>query len=219
MVEIIAFAIVGLVLGLIAAKYADYVLVSELEGERHKLFCMRNVITSIITAIVYSLIIATNGINVYSMVLLLTTIALISLSIVDWCSYEIPIQYNYYLFGLGVVATAFDYKHWYSHIIGMLLVSGIFYLILVATHGRGMGGGDVKLMFTVGLIIGWQEILLVMLIGSVLGAVIHSVIARVKNGDHMLAFGPYLSAASIIAMVWGTPLINMYISYLKTGMK
>ena len=77
-----------------------------------------------------------------------------------------------------------------------------------------MGGGDIKLMATVGLLLGWQKILLGMVLGSLLGSVIHLVLMKVTGKERMLAFGPYLAAASFIAMCYGQQLIDLYIRYV-----
>lgn len=210
--------IAGLIIGILSSQYAGYVLHKEQGFDKPKFFSKREIIVGVLSAMIWLLLFVRLGFNWVTILYALSTFALIGLSIVDWCSYEIPIQYNYYIFVIGVVRLALDYKHWPTYVIGMLLVSGIFYIILLATKGRGMGGGDVKLMFTVGLLLGWKLILVTMIIGCVLGSVIHTVIAKIKKGDHMLAFGPYLSVASIIAMVVGNPIVSWYAGYITGSM-
>lgn len=146
----------------------------------------------------------------------LTSSALLGLSVVDLAIFEIPPQFNWFILVVGAVATAFDHQNWISHLIGMFLVSGIFYLIALATKGKGMGGGDIKLMATVGLLLGWQKILLVMALGSILGAVIHSIVMKVSKKEHMLAFGPYLSAAAVLVMCYGDTVLQWYIGNFLT---
>ena len=53
---------------------------------------------------------------------------------------------------------------------------------------------------------------LAFLIGCILGAVIHSIRMKVTKAEHVLAFGPYLCAGLTIAMLFGTNIINWYIS-------
>ena len=146
----------------------------------------------------------------------LTTTALLGLSVVDLAIYEIPVQFNWFILVLGIVMTALDYHNWHEHLIGMFLVSGIFYIIALITKGNGMGGGDIKLMATVGLLLGWQKILLVMALGSVMGAVIHSIVMVVSKKEHVLAFGPYLSGASFIIMCFGEQILQWYTAHFLT---
>lgn len=156
------------------------------------------------------------GVSVTFLLYALTSSALLGLSVVDLAIFEIPPQFNWFILTIGAVATAFDHQNWISHLIGMFLVSGIFYLIALATKGKGMGGGDIKLMATVGLLLGWQKILLVMALGSILGAVIHSIVMKVSKKEHMLAFGPYLSAAAVLVMGYGDTVLRWYIGNFLT---
>jgi leader peptidase (prepilin peptidase)/N-methyltransferase len=68
----------------------------------------------------------------------------------------------------------------------------------------------VKLVGAAGLLIGWQNMLLAVLVGSVSGAVIHSV--RMRGGEgRKLAFGPYLAAGIWLAALAGGPIISAYL--------
>lgn len=156
------------------------------------------------------------GFSVRFLLYALASSALLGLSVIDLAVFEIPPQFNWFILAVGAAATAFDYQNWLGHLIGMFLVSGLFYLIAFATKGKGMGGGDIKLMATVGLLLGWQKILLVMALGSILGAVIHSIVMMLSKKEHMLAFGPYLSAAAVIVMCCGDTILQWYIGSFLT---
>ncbi|MBQ8621450.1 MAG: prepilin peptidase [Oscillospiraceae bacterium] len=135
---------------------------------------------------------------------------LLVLSVIDWRTFTIPNGVNLAIFLLGVVRLVTDLKNWPLYVIGMVAVSAVFLLLHIATHGNGLGMGDVKLVGAAGLLIGWQNMLLAVLVGSVAGALIHSV--RMKRGaDRRLAFGPYLAAGIWFAALVGQPLINAYL--------
>lgn len=85
-------------------------------------------------------------------------------------------------------------------------------LIYLITKGRGIGGGDIKLMAAAGLLLGWQKILLSLMIGSIAGSVIHLTLMKLKNKERVLAFGPYLALGIFIAMLYGNELINWYLA-------
>lgn len=137
--------------------------------------------------------------------------ALIVLSVIDFRTYEIPFGINVFIGVLGVVRLVTDLKHWYLYAIGAVLVSGIFYLVLVLSKGRAMGGGDVKLMAAAGLLLGAGEIFLAMLIGCLFAVIIHPIRMKVSGEDHALAFGPYLAIGIYISALVGTPIINWYL--------
>ena len=137
--------------------------------------------------------------------------ALIVLSVIDWRTYEIPIGINIFILTLGVLHLLTDLNNWPIYIAGFLSVSIFLFLIVVASKGRAMGGGDVKLMAVAGLLIGWQSIVLALFLGCVIGSVIHIIRMKISDADSVLAMGPYLSAGIIIAALWGNDLIAWYL--------
>ena len=100
-----------------------------------------------------------------------------------------------------------------DHLIGAAAVSGFLLILYLATKGRGIGGGDIKLMAAAGLFLGWKNCILAFVIGCVLGSVIHLIRMKVSKQDHVLAFGPYLAAGIFIASLWGEKIVNLYLSY------
>lgn len=136
---------------------------------------------------------------------------LMVLSVIDWRTFIIPNGINLAIFLLGLVRLVTDLENWLLYLIGMLAVSLVFLLLHVLTAGNGLGMGDVKLVAAAGLLLGWQKMLLAVLVGSVAGAIIHSV--RMKYGaDRKLAFGPYLAAGIWLSALVGQPLISAYLS-------
>ncbi len=164
-----------------------------------------------LNGILYGIIVLANGFNITSILYCLATSALLALSIIDWRTYEIPVSFNIFIGILGIIRLIVDYHHWYNYVIGMVSVSGFLLLILLITKGRGMGGGDVKLMAAAGLLVGWKLIILSLGLGCVLGSVIHITLMKVKDKDRVLAFGPYLSLGIYISMVYGEQIIRWYL--------
>ena len=134
---------------------------------------------------------------------------LLVLSVIDWRTFTIPNGINLVIFLLGVVRLITDLDHWVSYVIGLVSVSLVFLLMHLATHGNGLGMGDVKLVAGAGLLLGWSSMLLAVVIGSLSGAIIHSV--RMRCGaDRKLAFGPYLAAGIWIAALGGQQIVDAY---------
>ena len=136
---------------------------------------------------------------------LLTVVA-----VIDWRTFEIPNGVNLAIFLLGVVQLVADRRNWALYLIGMCSVSLLFLLLWFVTHGNGLGMGDVKLMAAAGLLLGWPRILLAMILGSVSGAIIHTIRMR-RGAGRKLAFGPYLSAGIWVAALFGERLIGAYL--------
>ena len=164
-----------------------------------------------VNGILYVIIVMINGICVETLLYCLLTSALLVLSIIDFRTYEIPLGINIFILAMGLIYTVYDYQHLISHVIGFFTVSVFIYLIILVTKGRGMGGGDMKLMAAAGLFLGWKLIILSFLLGCIIGSVIHIIRMKVSKCDHVLAMGPYLSAGIFIATLFGQTIISWYI--------
>lgn len=171
-------------------------------------------VVELVNGILYLMIFWVNGMNAVSVLYCFLTSALIVLSVIDFRTYEIPFGINVFILALGLIRLALDYSNWSEYAIGLLVVSGFLYLIYIVTKGRGIGGGDVKLMAACGLLLGWKLIVLAFFLGCILGSVIHVIRMRLSDEDHVLAMGPYLSAGAFVAALWGRQLIEWYFSLL-----
>ena len=168
-----------------------------------------------VNGILYVMICAVNGLEWSSVIYCFMASALLVLSIIDWRTYEIPFGINVFLFVLGVAMTILDRGNLAEHLIGMICVSGLLGILYLLTGGRAIGGGDIKLMFACGLILGWKLILLAFFLGCIIGSVVHIIRMSVKKAGRMLAMGPYLSAGILLAALWGNAWINWYPSLLR----
>lgn len=167
-----------------------------------------------VNGILYVVICVVNGLEWSSVIYCFMASALLVLSIIDWRTFEIPFCLNVFLFVLGVAAVILDRGNVVDHLIGMICISGLLEVLYLVSGGRAIGGGDIKLMFACGLILGWKRIILAFLLGCVIGSVIHTVRIKVSKVGHMLAMGPYLSAGIFLAALWGNTWISWYLSKL-----
>lgn len=152
------------------------------------------------------------GVNVESLLYCLLYSALLSLSIIDWRTFEIPIGFNYFIGVLGIINLLLNLKDWPLYIIGAVCVSGLLFLIYLATKGRGIGGGDVKLMATTGLLLGWKVIIFSLAAGCLAGAITHVIRMRVSKVDKVLAMGPYLSIGIFLCSLIFRGAVESYFS-------
>ena len=159
----------------------------------------------------YIIVFLANGWNVFSVIYCLLTSALIVLSVIDFRTMEIPNGINLFIFLLGAVTVFFDRENWLEHLTGMVAVSGFLLVIYLVTAGRGIGGGDIKLMAGAGFLLGWQSAILAFLLGCILGSVIHVIRMKVTHAEHILALGPYLSIGIWLAAMWGQSLTDWYL--------
>lgn len=75
---------------------------------------------------------------------------------------------------------------------------------------ESMGGGDVKLMAMVGAFIGWKLAILTFFIAPFFGAAV-GIVLKIRKGTSLIPYGPFLSLATLISIVWGERIIAMVI--------
>lgn len=168
-----------------------------------------------LNAILWVAVVLMHGLKWETILFCLCASVLIVIAVIDERTMEIPFGCNVFIAVLGVIRLILDYTHWYEYVIGFFTVSLLFQIIIWITKGRGMGGGDVKLMAAAGLLLGWKQIIFAMFIGCVLGSIIHcSKMIFDKKKEHVLAFGPYLAAGIYIVILFGEHLVNWYINLM-----
>ena len=162
------------------------------------------------------------------------TSALITIFVYDLKHYIIPdkviypaiiITFIYKLFGIwNLPAQGWSASGGEFGILGPVLyllfpafVAGIFfYSIVIITKSKGMGGGDVKLAFLMGLILGWPIILLSLFLSFIFGSIvgIFLILIGKKKMGSMIPFGPFLIVGTFIGLFWGERLINWYLNII-----
>ena len=152
------------------------------------------------------------GISIETALYCVMASALLALSVIDFRTYEIPFGFNLMIAALGLIRVLTDLSNWTEYVIGFFAVSAPLYLLYIITKGRGIGGGDIKLMAAAGLLLGWKLAIIGFLLGCILGSVIHVVRMRLSSAEHVLAMGPYLSAGIFIAALWGDRMLAWYLS-------
>lgn len=162
----------------------------------------------------YLLVFWRYGMSVDSLLYCLLFSALIVLSVIDFRTYEIPLGINIFILTLGLIHMVTDLSLWSSYVIGFFSVSVPLLLIYLVTKGRGIGGGDVKLMAVAGLLIGWKLNVLGFLLGCILGSVIHLCRMKLSGESHVLAMGPYLAMGIGLSVLWGEQMIAWYLSFI-----
>ncbi|MGX9218030.1 prepilin peptidase [Massilia varians] len=101
---------------------------------------------------------------------------------------------------------------------GYLVLWSVYWLFKLVTGKEGMGYGDFKLLAALGAWLGWQMLPTIILLSSVVGAIVGiSLIVFAKRGrDKPIPFGPYLAAAGLIALLYGSA-ISAQLQAVVTG--
>jgi len=164
---------------------------------------------------------ALTGAGLFSFVLwlvFLTGFAILAVYDLKW--FLLPNVVVFPLIGLAVfqvLGVALFYGgSWYAvlgSVIGVAVISGLFFLIFYISKGAWIGFGDVKLGIVLGLLAGGAlPALLVLFIASFLGVTISlpMVVRGKASRKSHLPFGPLLLAGLIVVVLFGKTLINWY---------
>lgn len=98
-------------------------------------------------------------------------------------------------------------------IVGYLSLWSVFWIFKLFTGKEGIGYGDFKLLAALGAWSGWQMILPIILMSSVVGAVVGiSLIVASKLGkDVPIPFGPYLAGGGVLALFFGDQILQFWL--------
>lgn len=99
-----------------------------------------------------------------------------------------------------------------NSLIGLSLSGLIFLTILIVSKG-GMGGGDVKLIGTLGFILGVPRIFLNIFLSFLTGGIISIflLVFKIKERKDPIPFGPFIILGFIITLFWGDKIVNWYL--------
>jgi leader peptidase (prepilin peptidase)/N-methyltransferase len=122
---------------------------------------------------------------------------------------------------VGFVFSLFLPPGWLPSLIGILAGGGVLYAIAEAYSRlrgiEGLGMGDVKMLAMIGAFLGWQLMLVTLILASFTGSVVGLALIASGRGGMKLAlpFGTFLAVAALVAAVAGDPLLAWYVSFYR----
>jgi prepilin signal peptidase PulO-like enzyme (type II secretory pathway) len=151
---------------------------------------------------------------------LIFLVGFVALAVYDLRWYILPDRIVYPLIGLAVVRVLLTYfiyhTGWQSlvgSVWGILIASGIFYVLYQVSNGGWIGGGDVKLGVVLGILLGGPMLsLLLLFVASVIGTLVSLPLlgfGKAKRST-LIPFGPFLIAATIIIELCGHQFLNWF---------
>ena len=174
----------------------------------------------VFTALISVLTVWRFGVSMETVFALIFSWSLIALSMIDFDHQLLPDSITLPLLWLGLVLSLFGFfTDSHSSILGVaagyMSLWSVYHLFKLATGKEGMGFGDFKLLAMLGAWMGWQMLPLIILLSSVVGAIVGTLLAFfLKRGRNTpIPFGPYLAAAGWIALLFGNDLTQLYLQY------
>lgn len=171
-------------------------------------------LTELGLAVIFVAVFLRYGFTLYTLDIMVLVSCLFTLSLIDLDTMTIPdrfliipavcqLVYAYYYGGFASV--------WYSLWHGLVLGGAVLLLSLFmdkVLKKESMGGGDIKLLFVLGLFLDLPECLLLLVFSCALGLVMALLLRR---SDKAFPFGPALSAGMLLTLMVGGPIVNWYL--------
>ncbi len=152
--------------------------------------------------------------------------AMVMIFVADWRWYLIPdgaliagffaalillgarMAKDWFLFGQIDIGVAID------PLIGAAFAGALFLAIFLASRGKWMGFGDVKLVFLMGFFLGFAPVLAALFLANLFGAImgIGLICAKKKKMSSQIPFGPFLVFGALAAIFFSSAMINWYLS-------
>ncbi|MBQ4832754.1 prepilin peptidase [Pseudoalteromonas sp. MMG010] len=157
------------------------------------------------------------GATELALLYIFVTWVLVALTFIDIDHMLLPDQLTLPLVWLALIASVLGYTVSPTDAIigaacGYMSLWSVFWLFKLLTGKEGMGYGDFKLLAVFGALLGWQALLTIILLSSIVGAIIGILLLSIQGKDKAtpIPFGPYLAIAGWITLIWGDSLSAYY---------
>lgn len=156
-----------------------------------------------------------------TLALLLLTWSLIALTLIDFDQQLLPDNITLPLLWLGLLVNTLDlgpgvtlHDAVIGAIAGYIVLWSFYWAFKLATGKEGMGYGDFKLFAALGAWMGWQSLLPIILLSSLVGAIfgIGMILFMGRDKSIPIPFGAFLAGAGFINLIWGSQLSMLYMS-------
>jgi leader peptidase (prepilin peptidase) / N-methyltransferase len=146
--------------------------------------------------------------------------ALIIITVIDLYHQIIPDVISIPGIGVGLLgALIIPHITFFNSLLGILLGGGSLFVVATLYQWffkrEGMGGGDVKLLAMIGAFLGWDAVILTILLSSLIGSITGIIIMVLKGKDfkYAIPFGPFLSLGAVIALFYKNEIISWYLQF------
>ena len=137
--------------------------------------------------------------------------SLVALALIDWDTTLLPDDMTLPLLWAGLIAAALQWTSvalsaavW-GVVAGYVSLWLVYWAFKLVTGKEGMGFGDFKLFAALGAWFGWQALVPIILMASVIGAVVGIAMkftSGLREGGYV-PFGPFLAGSGLTAMIFG----------------
>ena len=174
-----------------------------------------------LTALLFVLTVARFGVTLKSAFLLAFLCGLVVVSFIDLDHQIIPNVITLPGIPLGLIGGLLVREPpLLDRLIGTLAGAGFLYFVLfyggVLYGQEAMGEGDLNLIALVGAFLGWQAVVVTILVACFVGSVVGlglMALRRLGRRQH-IPFGPFLALGAVVGLFWGERLLGWYLRFL-----
>lgn len=119
------------------------------------------------------------------------------------------------LLTIPFVPAAWNWRGVADALFAAAIGGGFFFLQYLISHGKWIGGGDVKMGALMGLILGVAGLLVALFFAYVIGAIFGLILVAVKKKTmkSQIPFGTFLAVGTMISLFWVEPILKWYLNY------
>ncbi len=146
--------------------------------------------------------------------------AIVALAGIDWDTTLLPDDITLPLLWLGLIVAALGWNAsvklpdaLWGAVGGYMSLWLVYWAFKLVTGKEGMGYGDFKLFAALGAWFGWQALVPIILMASVIGAIVGIAMkfsSGLREGGY-IPFGPFLAGAGLTALVFGPQSILRFV--------
>lgn len=162
---------------------------------------------------------------------------LLLIGLIDLRLHIIPDEANILLLILGILLAfwgRFDPPHdafigfyamlfgtwkniWLNRLVAAGFAATFFGFLILATKGKGMGMGDLKLAVPLAVVFGWPDMLIITALAFIFGSLLGGYTLLFRRGTLKSAvpFGPFLALASVTVFFFGQDILNWYFGLFR----
>lgn len=172
-------------------------------------------VVELVTGFLFVLAVVKYGVSWSALRSIVLFSLIIPAAVIDWRYKIIPDKLNLagLICGLPLIFTSREVM--LAGAAGFFAGGGLLLLIALVSRG-GMGGGDIKLAAVMGLLLGWQHLLVALFLAFAAGSIagLTMLLFKVVRLKEPIPFGPYLSLGAVAAALAGDQLIRWYVGIL-----
>ncbi len=177
----------------------------------HAPISLRYPLVEALTGLLFAWVVAQHGIGMSSLAWCGFVAALLALGFIDWDTTLLPDDITLPLVWAGLIAASLGWTGvgpgdaLWGAVAGYLSLWSVYWAFKLVTGKEGMGYGDFKLFGALGAWFGWQALIPMILLASLIGAAVGIGLkfTRGLRAGGYIPFGPFLTLAGLSALFVG----------------